>query len=62
MARKLVSIEEARAELGGVGRTTIYRLIAAGRLAKVNVGSRAFVTGASIDAYVDDLSKIGESA
>lgn len=55
--RRLLSIPEARSELGGIGHTTIYDLIARGELVKVNIGRRAFVTAESIAAYVDRLSE-----
>lgn len=42
--------------LGGLGITTVYRLIAEGELVKVNIGRRAFVTRKSIEAYVDRLA------
>ncbi|BCP11687.1 hypothetical protein MINTM020_37850 [Mycobacterium paraintracellulare] len=42
--------------LGGVGLTTVYKLIANGELVKVNIGRRGFITRKSIEAYVDRLA------
>lgn len=42
--------------LGGISRSTIYQLIAAGHLVRVKIGQRVFVTAASIAAYVETLS------
>lgn len=52
MTRKLVPIEDAQNELGGIGRTTLYRLIEEGHLVRARIGRRAFITGDSIDAYI----------
>ena len=54
--RRLVSIPDARAALGGIGNTTIYDLIKRGELVKVKIGRRGFVTSESLDAYVDRLT------
>jgi len=53
----LVSIPDTCAELGGVSRTTVYDLVNRGLLVKVNVGSRGFITGPSLTAYVESLSQ-----
>jgi hypothetical protein len=52
-----VSIPDARAELGGIGHTTIYDLINRRELVKVNIGRRSFITAESLAAYVDSLSE-----
>jgi predicted DNA-binding transcriptional regulator AlpA len=54
--RILVPHDEAVTALGGIGRTTLYELIATGHLTKVNIGRRSFVTAKSIDTYVDSLT------
>lgn len=55
--RKLIPLDEAMTDrLGGIGRTTLYKLIDDGALVRVNIGRRAFVTGESIDAYIDGLA------
>ncbi len=53
--RKLVSIRDAQLALGGIGKTKLYSLVREGALQKVNVGTRGFITGDSLDAYVDKL-------
>ncbi|WAB10140.1 excise [Mycobacterium phage Gravaillia] len=52
----MLSISEARAMLGGIGRTTLYELVARGDIQKVKIGTRGFITRASIVAYVERLS------
>jgi hypothetical protein len=59
--KRLVSIPEARAVLGGIGHTTIYDLIKRGELLKVNIGRRGFVTSESLAAYVDRLSEVASA-
>lgn len=60
--RRLVPLLEAWAALGGIGRSFGYELIAAGKLTKVNIGSRAFITASSLDRYVADLTTAAELA
>lgn len=55
--RMLVSIPDTCAELGGVSRTTVYDLVNRGLLKKVNIGTRGFVTGESLAAYVRSLAQ-----
>ncbi|MGV0837460.1 helix-turn-helix domain-containing protein [Mycolicibacterium thermoresistibile] len=52
---RLVSFSEARAQLGGVGRTTIYELIRKGHLKKVNLGRRGLISERSIQEYIEKL-------
>ena len=54
--RRLVPIEDAQRELGGIGRTTLYRLIEDGYLTRANIGRRAFITGNSLDSYIDSIT------
>src|SRR5262245_17978353 len=54
--RRLVPIDDSLAELGGIGRTTLYELVKQGRLTKVNIGRRGFITAESLAAYVDHLT------
>lgn len=56
MSADLNSIRDAQAQLGCVSRQTIYNLIAAGKLRRVNLGRRAFITGASIDALKAEIN------
>jgi hypothetical protein len=54
--KRLVSIPEARAQLGGIGHTTIYDIINRSDLVKVNIGRRSFITSESLAAYMDSLA------
>ena len=62
MQRHLYPDPEAMERLGGSGRTTLWRLIKDGHLARVNIGRRAFVTAESLDAYVASLTEEGQTA
>ena len=57
--RKLYPIPEARELLGGIGHSTIYRLVNEGHITKVNIGRRGFITAESLEAYIETL--IGEN-
>ena len=59
---RLVSIPGARAELGGIGHTTLYDLIKRGELVKVNIGRRGFITSESLAAYVDRITAAASEA
>ena len=56
--RRLVPIPDARAELGGIGHTTIYDLFKDRQLVKVKIGRRSFVTAESLAAYVDRITEV----
>jgi hypothetical protein len=56
-ARLLVPYDEARHNLGDIGRTTLYELIDKGELVRVNIGRRGFITTKSLAAYVGRLSE-----
>ena len=56
--RLLHSIEGTREILGDVGRTMTYDLINAGKLKKVKIGTRTFITDKSIRAYVHELENV----
>ncbi|MEZ5211267.1 MAG: helix-turn-helix domain-containing protein [Gordonia sp. (in: high G+C Gram-positive bacteria)] len=56
MKRRLVPIEETQEQLGGISRTTVYGLVNAKRLEKVNIGRRGFITADSIERYIDGLT------
>lgn len=63
MTNTLIPIDDARnGRLGGIGRTTVYRLINAGQLTRVNIGRRAFITAESIDAYIATLTEEAKTA
>ena len=51
----LVPIPGVAGQLGGVCRTTVYKLINDGELELVKIGRRSFITGKSLTAYVDRL-------
>jgi hypothetical protein len=55
--RLLVSIHDARATLGGVGRSTLYELVNRGEIVKVSIGRRGFITAESLAAYVNRLTE-----
>lgn len=57
LTRHLVPIEDAQNELGGIGRTTLYRLIEEGHLARARIGRRAFITGDSLAAYIVSITE-----
>jgi len=57
LVRHLVPIEDAQQELGGIGRTTLYRLIEDGQLVRAKIGRRAFITGDSIAAYITSITE-----
>jgi len=59
MAPELASIWLTQNLLGDVSRQTIYNLIATGRLDRVNLGRRAFITGASIDRLIAEMKSMG---
>lgn len=62
MTRTLYPIPEARERLGGIGNTTIYRLINDGHITKVNIGRRGFITAESLDSYVASLTEEAKTA
>ena len=49
------SIPSTQRRLGNTGRTKIYELIGEGKLKKVKIGTRTFITDSSIRAYVREL-------
>jgi len=56
MQRLLVPYGEARHQLGGIGRTKFDELLRDGRLVRVKIGRRGFVTAASLAELVESLS------
>ncbi len=52
------TVEDAGRRLGGIGRTTVYGLIATGKLEAVKLGSRTLITAASIDALLASLPRV----
>ena len=47
-------------KLGACSRSTLYRLIAEGKLVRVNLGTKALITGESLAKYVEELMDVGE--
>ena len=52
---ELLKISDAQAILGGISRPMIYRLVDKGQLTRVKLGSRAFITRASVHGYLRGL-------
>jgi hypothetical protein len=52
----LVSIPEARRQLGGIGTTSFYEAVKAHRIKLVKLGTRSLVPMAEIDRVVADLT------
>jgi excisionase family DNA binding protein len=53
--RKTYRVNELTALLG-VGRTTIYRLIAAGELRRIKIGATTLIPAADVDALLQQQS------
>ena len=53
--RLLLTMDEAAVALGGLSKAGVYRLIRQGRLKKVKVGSRTFISTAELERYVASL-------
>lgn len=56
-ARRLLSVDQACHQLGGISRSMLYNLINRGDLERVKVGNRAFIPQSSIDQFVAGLSE-----
>ena len=50
--RRLITVAETRKELGGISRTTFYKLVEERSLSMVKIGRRTFVATSELDAYV----------
>jgi hypothetical protein len=61
VARALYPIKEAEVILS-TSHAQIYRLINAGKLDARKIGTRSFITAASLDAFLSSLPKVGEAA
>jgi excisionase family DNA binding protein len=51
--RRLLTIDEARRELGGISRTTFYALTNNGQLTTLKIGRRTFVAASELDAFIE---------
>jgi excisionase family DNA binding protein len=58
----LVAIPEVSGYLGNISRSKVYELVASGQLTRVRIGSRAFVSGESITAFLDKVLTNGGAA
>jgi excisionase family DNA binding protein len=56
--RNAYTLEGACEQLGNIGRSTIYGLIAQGRLEAVKLGSRTLITDASIATLLASLPRV----
>ncbi len=54
MQPKIMSERDARAYLGGIGRTKFFALASEGRLQKIRIDGRTFVTVASARKLIRD--------
>ncbi|WP_280467393.1 helix-turn-helix domain-containing protein [Nocardia cyriacigeorgica] len=52
---RLVDKEKAKAYLGGISTVTLYELINAGEIQRINIGRRAFISYRSIQDYIQRL-------
>lgn len=48
----LMAIAKVPGYLGDISRSKVYELVAAGELTRVRIGSRAFISGESIAAFL----------
>jgi hypothetical protein len=55
MSARILSLDEAQERLGGVSRGKLYRMIGAGEVTRINLGTRAFITVESINRHLDRL-------
>lgn len=55
---KLCDMTETQERLGKIGRTMVYRLVNAGELQLVKIGTRSFITSESLDDYIGRLSQV----
>ncbi len=51
----LTDTDEARALLGGIGRTRLFEMLKTGELPSVKIGRRRMVLVSDIEAYVERL-------
>jgi hypothetical protein len=58
MAPEIASIRTTQELLGGVSRQTVYNLVNTGRLRKVNLGRRAFITMDSVSTLLSDMKAV----
>jgi excisionase family DNA binding protein len=52
-ARHLLDIPEAMERLGGIGRSTFYKLVGQGHIRTFKIGRRTFVLASALDKFID---------
>lgn len=58
--RRLHPVPEALEYLGGITKFSLYELINTGKIQRVKIGRRTFITRESLDAYIDSqIEKAG---
>lgn len=57
--KKVLSLPEACAYLGGISRPTLYRLLGDGSLGSLKIGTRRFILRESLDDFLRDRSEGG---
>jgi hypothetical protein len=51
----LYDLPDAAMKLGHCSRSTLYRLIGQGKLVRVNLGTKALITGESLAGFIEEL-------
>ncbi len=54
----LYDVPTASRLLGGLGRTSVYKLMQEGQLRAIKIGKRTFLTDAELKRYVDSLQAV----
>lgn len=55
----LVAMPKVPWYLGDISRSKVYKLVASGELTRVRIGSRAFISGESITAFLTKVLTSG---
>lgn len=58
---QLISISDFRQKLGGLGRTSVYKIMSAGDVQTVKINRRRMIVSASAEDYIRRLIKHGEA-
>lgn len=58
---ELMSISDLRKMLGGIGRTTAYKIMSAGEVQTVKINRRRLPVRSSANAYIQRLIKRAEA-
>lgn len=54
--KALIKIPVVQERLGGVSRSTVNRLVDAGKLTRVKLGASAFITAESLDKLLQSIT------